>query len=117
MCSGAVNVEMGEPDIILSRYLSGSTGNYSQYKNPRIDDLYREQSQAMDPAERVKKVLEVQRIMIEDQPYMPWAWQGYQAIQSGRVKNYSLPGGLFDRRLTVFCHAVNIGHTADLHIA
>ncbi|MDP2953054.1 MAG: ABC transporter substrate-binding protein, partial [Chloroflexota bacterium] len=92
MGSGAVSVEMGEPDIILSRYLSGSTGNYSQYKNPRIDELYREQSQAMDPAERVKKVLEVQRIMIEDLPFMPWAWQGYEAIHSARVKNYSLPG-------------------------
>ncbi|MDP2954723.1 MAG: ABC transporter substrate-binding protein [Chloroflexota bacterium] len=95
MGEAAVSVPMGEPDIVLTRYLSDSLGNYAQYKNPKLDQLYREQSQTLDVTERKNKVLEIQRMMIEDLPFMPWAWRRNFAIHSPQVKNYYQSGSQF----------------------
>ncbi|MDP2954085.1 MAG: ABC transporter substrate-binding protein, partial [Chloroflexota bacterium] len=37
MVYGVVSVEINDPDIILSRYLSTSSGNYGKYNNPAYD--------------------------------------------------------------------------------
>ncbi|MDP2953250.1 MAG: ABC transporter substrate-binding protein, partial [Chloroflexota bacterium] len=88
----AVSVEMAEPDIVFSRYLTGSPGNYAQYSNPKVDELYRQQSQTLDVTERKRLVLEIQRIMMDDLPFMPWAWGSYFAVYGPHVRDFRYAG-------------------------
>ncbi|MDP2954419.1 MAG: ABC transporter substrate-binding protein [Chloroflexota bacterium] len=92
MSYATVSVEMGEPDVMLSRFLSGSPGNTFGYSNPKFDELYRKQSQTMDIAERKKLILEVERLWMEEIPYVPWYWKEYVAVVSPRVKDFLLLG-------------------------
>ncbi|MDP2953909.1 MAG: hypothetical protein Q8O76_11415, partial [Chloroflexota bacterium] len=81
-------VELNEPDIILSRYLSDSPGNYGKYNNPAYDKLYEKQSQTLDAAERKKLILDMQRMLIEDPPAVPYFWDIRNELSWPWVKGF-----------------------------
>ncbi len=56
-----------EPDGVLKMgFDSRSDANFSQYKNPEIDDLLQKQSQEIDPAKRKQIVWQIERKLVED---------------------------------------------------
>ncbi|MBI2907561.1 MAG: ABC transporter substrate-binding protein [Chloroflexi bacterium] len=71
-----------DPDNILGPfYVTGAANNFSGYSNPRYDELFTRQSQALDPAERRELVWEMQRILLAEVPIaisywgtIPYAW-------------------------------------------
>mgnify|MGYP001560604816 CR=1 FL=1 len=87
-----VTVELGDPDMVLSRGVTGSPSNYFRYSNPKVDELYRQQSQTLDASQRKRIVLDIQHLLMEDLPYVPWFWLNYYAIVSTRVKGFHLLG-------------------------
>src|SRR5712691_1257282 len=50
-----------DPDVFLRRYTTGDPGNIGRYSDPVLDDLYSRQIRAIDPAERKKLLVDLQK--------------------------------------------------------
>ena len=61
---------LADPDEQLSLYVTGQTLNYGQYSNPKIDDMYKQQSTTLDQTKRKQIVLDMQRILMDDMPLL-----------------------------------------------
>ncbi|HEV8531398.1 MAG TPA: ABC transporter substrate-binding protein [Methylomirabilota bacterium] len=77
-----------DPDQLLFPYLTGSPQNWGRFTNPAIDDLYARQARALDPAERRKLVIELQKIVLENAYHMPGLWWSRNVVHWAKVRNY-----------------------------
>jgi len=57
-------------DLALPKLKTGDRGNYSFYSNPEVDRLLSEGASGTDPEARRKAYEQVQRILIEDAPWI-----------------------------------------------
>ena len=55
-----------DPDQLLYRYTTGSPRTGAASRTPRIDDLYSRQARTLDPAERRKLVIELQKVVLRE---------------------------------------------------
>ncbi|MDP2954237.1 MAG: ABC transporter substrate-binding protein, partial [Chloroflexota bacterium] len=86
-------VPLTDPDLTLPKtYSTGSTGNYSSYSNPKVDELIVKQSQTMDLAERIKLVRQIEEILMEERPMEPFYWRTYSSLWWPYLKNYEFHG-------------------------
>ncbi|MDP2953297.1 MAG: ABC transporter substrate-binding protein, partial [Chloroflexota bacterium] len=87
--AGSGTVSIDDPDAFFGEmYLSSSPGNYGQYKSSRLDELFVQQAQALDPQKRKEIVLEMQRIIENDQPVPMLLWRGGTMLFWPEVRNY-----------------------------
>ena len=77
-----------DPDQLLFPYTTGSPQNWGRFTNPAIDDLYARQARALDPAERRKLVIELQKIVLENAYHMPGLWWSRNVVHWAKVRNY-----------------------------
>ncbi len=84
-----------DPDQLLNPTVPGSPQNWGRYSNPAIDDLYQRQARVLDPAERRKLVVELQKIVLENAYYMPGLWWIRHVVHWAKVKNYVAPPSHF----------------------
>jgi len=84
-----------DPDQLLNPYVTGSPQNWGRFANPGLDDLYARQARALDPAERRKLVIELQKIVLESAYYMPGLWWSRNVVHWAKVKNYVAPPSHF----------------------
>jgi peptide/nickel transport system substrate-binding protein len=84
-----------DPDQLLNPTVTGSPQNWGRYANPAIDDLYQRQARVLDPAERRKLVIELQKIVLENAYYMPGLWWSRNVVHWAKVKNYMAPPSHF----------------------
>ena len=84
-----------DPDQLLAPYLTGSPQNWARFSNPGIDDLYARQARALDPAERRKLVVELQKIVLENAYHMPGLWWSRNVVHWAKVKNWVAPPSHF----------------------
>src|SRR6266852_2914307 len=82
---------MDDPDQFLNRYVTGAPQNYGRFSDPVIDDLFSRQARAIDPAERKKLVLELQKRLLENAYYMPGLWWTRNVVHWAKVRNYVAP--------------------------
>jgi len=82
---------MDDPDQFLSRYTTGAPQNYGRFSDPAVDDLFSRQARAIDPAERRKLVVELQKRILENGYYMPGLWWTRNVVHWSKVKNYVAP--------------------------
>jgi peptide/nickel transport system substrate-binding protein len=82
---------MDDPDQTLQRYIGGSPQNWGRFADPAIDDLFARQARSMDPAERKKLVLELQRRVLSEAYYVPGLWWTRRVVHWAKVKNYVAP--------------------------
>jgi peptide/nickel transport system substrate-binding protein len=84
-----------DPSFILSVLTSAEipTGmSETGYNNPEYDRLFAEQTAELDHARRVEMVHEMQRMMLEDLPYIiPYYDEGVQAFRSDRFTGWPVP--------------------------
>ena len=80
-----------DPDQFLGRYVTGSTQNWGRFSDPRVDDLFSRQARALDPTERKKAIVDLQRIVLENAYYMPGLWWTRNVVHWSKVKNYVAP--------------------------
>jgi peptide/nickel transport system substrate-binding protein len=68
----ALSYAYNDPEAVFWRaWYSGSTQNWTHYKNEKLDQLLLEQQRTADPAARAQKLAEIQRIAWEDVPMFP----------------------------------------------
>jgi peptide/nickel transport system substrate-binding protein len=84
-----------DPDQLLNPAVTGSPQNWGRYANPAIDDLYQRQARALDPAERRKLVIELQKIVLENAYYLPGLWWSRNVVHWAKVRNYVAPPSHF----------------------
>ncbi len=82
---------MDDPDQFLGRYVTGSTQNWGRFSDPRIDDLFSRQARSLDPAERKKVIIELQKLVLENAYYMPGLWWTRNVVHWAKLKNYVAP--------------------------
>ena len=71
-------------------------GSDSEYSNPEYDNLYAQQAQQVDPAQRRQTIIEMQKILYRDSPYsILWYNVNVQAFRTDKWTGYSSvpPGG------------------------
>jgi peptide/nickel transport system substrate-binding protein len=84
-----------DPDQLLAPYISGSPQNWARFSNPAIDDLYARQARTLDPAERRKLVIELQKIVLDNAYHMPGLWWSRNVVHWAKVKNWIAPPSHF----------------------
>ena len=80
-----------DPDQFLNAYTTGSSGNWSRFSDPVLDDLFSRQARTIDRAERKKLVIEMQKRVLEQAYYMPGLWWTRRVVHLAKVKNYVAP--------------------------
>jgi peptide/nickel transport system substrate-binding protein len=84
-----------EPDALLAPYITGSSQNWARFSNPGIDDLYSRQARTLDPVERRKLVIELQKIVLENAYHIPGLWWSRNVVHWAKVKNWVAPPSQF----------------------
>src|SRR5438093_126012 len=84
-----------DPDQLLEPYITGSSQNWARFSNPAIDDLYARQARTLDPAERRKLVIELQKIVLENAYHIPGLWWSRNVAHWAKVKNWVAPPSHF----------------------
>jgi peptide/nickel transport system substrate-binding protein len=84
-----------DPDQLLAPYLTGSPQNWARFSNPGIDDLYARQARTLDPVERRRLVIELQKIVLENAYHMPGLWWSRNVVHWAKVKNWVAPPSHF----------------------
>jgi len=84
-----------DPDQLLNPYVTGSPQNWGRFANPGLDDLYARQARTLDPTERRKLVIELQKIVLDNAYYMPGLWWSRNVVHWAKVKNYVAPPSHF----------------------
>src|SRR2546426_395521 len=84
-----------DPDQLLAPYITGSSQNWARFSNPAIDDLYARQARTLDPTERRKLVIELQKIVLENAYHMPGLWWSRNVVHWAKVKNWVAPPSHF----------------------
>jgi peptide/nickel transport system substrate-binding protein len=82
---------MDDPDLFLRRYTAGDPQNWGRFSDPVVDDLFSRQSRALDPTERRKLVIALQKRVLENTYYMPGLWWRRNVVHWAKVKNYVAP--------------------------
>ena len=90
--AGAV---IDDPDALLNNYVTGSPNNWGRFSSPAVDDLFSRQARMLDPAERKKLVVELQKTVLENAYYMPGLWWTRNVVHWAKVKNYIAPPSQF----------------------
>jgi peptide/nickel transport system substrate-binding protein len=84
-----------DPDALLAPYITGASQNWGRFSNPGIDDLYSRQARMLDPVERRKLVIELQKIVLENAYHIPGLWWSRNVVHWAKVKNYVAPPSHF----------------------
>src|SRR3989454_591222 len=87
-----------DPDVFLRRYTTGDPQNWGRYSNPALDDLFSRQARALDPAERKRLVIELQKIVLENAYHMPGLWWSRNVVHWAKVKNWVAPPSHFSNQ-------------------
>ena len=82
---------MDDPDQFLNRYTTGAPANYGRFSDPALDDLFSRQARTVDPTERKKIVIQLQKRVLEQAYYMPGLWWTRRVVHWTKVKNYVAP--------------------------
>lgn len=84
---------MDEPDLQLAKFVSRSKSptNYGAYEDPRLDELYEQQSATTDPERRKQLVWEFENRVIQEQAYaFPTIWWQRIVPHSAKLKGWKI---------------------------
>jgi peptide/nickel transport system substrate-binding protein len=90
----------GDPDEMLSKFVTGSSDNWGRFSDPEVDALYKQQQVELDAQKRIALVKEIQRKVISKANWLPGLWWTRIEVRSAKIKNYEpLHGHWMNRRL------------------
>lgn len=78
-----------DPESFLGISVGASGNNYSDYNNPRFEELMKQAAAAgSNPAERMKLLAEAEKVLVDDLGNIPLLFYGYHNIVSPKVKGW-----------------------------
>ena len=84
-----------DPDALLAPFITGASQNWGRFSNPAIDDLYDRQARTLDPAERKRLVIELQKMVLENAYHIPGLWWSRNVVHWAKMKNWVAPPSHF----------------------
>jgi peptide/nickel transport system substrate-binding protein len=90
----------GDPDEVMSKFLSDSPENWGRFKDSAVDDLFAKQKVERDEQKRAALVKDMQRRIIEKNWEIMGLWWTRVEVRASKIKNYSpQPSHWLNRRL------------------
>jgi peptide/nickel transport system substrate-binding protein len=90
----------GDPDEVMSKFISDSPENWGRYKDPVVDELFAKQKVERDEQKRAQLVKEMQKRIIDKTWYILGLWWTRIEVRSARIHNYEpQPSHWLNRRL------------------
>ena len=83
--------QIGDPSLAVEGYFISSNikkitfTNTGGYNNPVVDDLFMKARNSLDPADRQKSFSELQRILVEDMPYLYLMQMSFPTFYANRA--------------------------------
>ena len=71
--------------------ITGNLGNLGRYSDPLLDDLFARQTRTLDPGERRKLMVELQKRVLEQAYDMPGLGWTRNVVHWAKVRNYVAP--------------------------
>ena len=90
-----IGYPVDDPDALLTPFITGSSQNWGRFSNPAIDDLFARQTRTLDPIERRKLVVELQKVVLENAYHIPGLWWSRNVVHWTKVKNWIAPPSHF----------------------
>jgi peptide/nickel transport system substrate-binding protein len=75
-------------NLLLSKYTSGA--GYSRHADTKLDDMFKGQSQIVDPVERLKAVNELERYALTTAYNVPLLWYQRIVVNRRKIKGWHL---------------------------
>ena len=94
---------MDEPNLQLLKYLSParSSLNYSGFGDPKVDELYDEQSGEFDPKKRAADLRKIEKQVFDDAYIIPTIWWHRVIVMDKKVKGWKItPSHYLNQDLT-----------------
>jgi peptide/nickel transport system substrate-binding protein len=79
----------GDPDEHLVRWVSNAPNNYGRFSSAHFDDLFNQQSRAIDEAKRIKLVHEMQKEILSNVYWLQGLWWTRMEVRSSRIRGYA----------------------------
>lgn len=77
-----------DPVALLRLFETGATVNLSRYSNPAFDKLLRQADFTLDPAERIERLREAERMVMAEHPVAPVIFHHRYYLVSNKVKGW-----------------------------
>lgn len=85
-----------DPVSFLQMHTSWDGNNRTGYSNPAYDKAIQESNTVPDPAKRLEKLLEAEKILMEDMPVIPIYYYALTEMRNTRLKNaFPNPLGMY----------------------
>ena len=88
-------IPVDDPDMVFGVYFMPSTRNYNRYSNPKMAELFAQQTAMMDPEARKKIVDEMSRIVLQDVGDIFLGYPNRIVAYWPQVRNYRPAADLF----------------------
>jgi peptide/nickel transport system substrate-binding protein len=90
----------GDPDEVMSKFLSDAPENWGRFKDPVVDDLFEKQKVETDEQKRAQLVKDMQKRIIEKTWEIMGLWWTRIEARSAKIQNYTPhPSHWLNRRL------------------
>ncbi len=91
---------IGDPDEILSKFITGGMQNLGRFSEPLADALFEQQKTELNAQKRVGLVKEMQTHVLQKAWWIPGLWWTRAEVRSSRMRNYEPhPSHWMNRRL------------------
>jgi len=91
---------IGDPDELLSKFVSRSSNNWGRFSEPAVDKLFDLQKVERDEQKRAALVKELQKEVLKQTWWIPGLWWTRLEVRSARIQNYKpMPSHWMNRRL------------------
>jgi len=84
--------ELGVQFSIGLYFIKGAFGNFSNYYNPRVDELWMDIKREEDPVKKAQMEDEIQRLVVEDIAWIFLAQQGWHICVQDDIKGVAVYG-------------------------
>ncbi len=82
------SVGLGDPDAMLTKFLTGGSANYACISVPEFDALFEKQKVELDEAKRIELVKQAQNILLEKAWWSPGLWWTRIEVRAAKIRNY-----------------------------
>ena len=84
--SNEVATQTGDPSKFLKHWYSGAVENYSNYSNPRYNEVYDQMSKEFDPQKRKELMTQLQQILADDAVSVVYGYFTYNIVADKDLK-------------------------------
>jgi peptide/nickel transport system substrate-binding protein len=91
----------GDPDEVLPYFGTNKPANYIKYSNPKVDELFAQQTVTMNTDQRVQMTQQIERAILTDMPIVTLRGSIMRVAWAPYVKGFVLPNAGYGPHITM----------------